>query len=229
MPPRNAAREELYRRLHADGLTNSEIAACAGVSVSAVSQWLRKCNLEPNGVGNMRDDEREELPAGEETRPVLSCPGYSVSRAGHVYSERGDVPRRMATKPTEAGPRVGLSRDGRLRLYYVASLVLEAWAGPRPAGGLVLFRNGDRQDCRVENLEWRFGTSRIDPAELVRVWQSSGSMTEVAERLGSTPATVYIIGTRLRDRGVPLKSFSRKLSEEDISRLIEIASMEEEA
>lgn len=43
-------------------------------------------------------------------------------------------------------------RDKRLPL---ATLVLETFVGPRPAGTYVHFRNSDHMDCRLVNLAWR--------------------------------------------------------------------------
>jgi hypothetical protein len=43
---------------------------------------------------------------------------------------------------------------GRPQTRPVAELVLEALEGPRPPGHVVRFKDGDRLNCRLDNLEW---------------------------------------------------------------------------
>ena len=47
-----------------------------------------------------------------------------------------------------------MSENGIERKRTVASLVLTAFRGPAPHGHVAYFLNGDRDDCRLENLTW---------------------------------------------------------------------------
>jgi hypothetical protein len=55
-----------------------------------------------------------------------------------------------------AGDRIVTLFDerGRPQARLVAEVVLEAFAGPRPPGHVILFKNGDRLNCDLANLEW---------------------------------------------------------------------------
>jgi hypothetical protein len=219
-----ARKDDLYQGLYDRGLSCSEIAAEAGVSTSAVAQWLRRRGLPARGAGNLPAAARPALPDGEDVREAPGHPGYLVSRAGAVYSARTDPPREMARRATRNGPRVCLSAAGRLRDRYVAALVLEAWAGPRPDGGVVRHKDGDRGNCRAENLEWAFGNARIDPAELIPAWQRAATIKEAAERLGSTYGAVRQAAARLIKLGVPLKKLTPgRLTEADVAELSRLA------
>lgn len=224
--PRKPSNTREYRRLHADGKSCVEIAEATGVSVSAVAQWLRSHGLDANGSGNVPLSNRPTKPDDEDTRPLPHIPGYSVSQSGRVYSERTDPPREMSRKLSHHGYRVGLSIDGRLQYRYVSSLVLEAWVGPRPEGGVAEFMDGDIANCRAENLRWRQGRTMLDSAEVVRVWQSSSTPAEAAERLGTTQPAVFQTVKRLRQLGIPLKQMSSRLTAEDVQSLKDLAQAE---
>ena len=43
---------------------------------------------------------------------------------------------------------------GRPQTRLVAELILEAFAGPRPPGHVVCFKDGNRLNCELTNLEW---------------------------------------------------------------------------
>jgi hypothetical protein len=44
--------------------------------------------------------------------------------------------------------------QGRPHTRPVAEVVLETFGGPRPAGHVVGFKDGDRLNCELSNLEW---------------------------------------------------------------------------
>jgi hypothetical protein len=68
--------------------------------------------------------------------------------------------------------------------------------------------------------------SAEETAEFVRVWQSSASAKEAAERLGLPRQRARDVASYLRGRrGVPLKRFStRSLRAEDLAGLRELAA-----
>ena len=202
-------RTDRYLALHEQGLTASEIARETGVSVSAVAQWLRSRGLKPHGRANIPDSSRQIL-GDEDVREASGSPGYLVSRSGIVYSTRTDPPTAITPRSrSERAPRVMIPRGGRIRYCHLASLVLESWGHPRPEGYVVEHRNGDPQDCRLENLHWRpLQSAAIDRAEFVRTWQSSLGVTEVSERLGISLRVASALAEKLRRLGIPLKRFS---------------------
>jgi hypothetical protein len=44
--------------------------------------------------------------------------------------------------------------QGRPHTRLVAEIVLETFAGPRPPGHVIRFKDGDRLNCALSNLEW---------------------------------------------------------------------------
>jgi len=44
--------------------------------------------------------------------------------------------------------------QGRPHTRLVAELVLESFSGPRPPGHVVRFKDGNRLNCELSNLEW---------------------------------------------------------------------------
>lgn len=43
---------------------------------------------------------------------------------------------------------------GREQTRLMGELVLEAFVGPRPPGHVLRFKDGDRRNCHLSNLEW---------------------------------------------------------------------------
>ena len=92
-------------------------------------------------------------------RAVVGFPGYGVSDRGRVRLGS------KILKPFE-------DRSGYLLVYLgktarIATLVCEAWHGPRPKGQVVRHLNGDNQDNRSKNLAW--GSQRDNAEDCSRV------------------------------------------------------------
>ncbi len=68
------------------------------------------------------------------------------------------------------GDRVVTIHDGsgREQTRSVAALVLESFVGPRPPGHVVRFRDGDRLNCALDNLEWATVTPPREEAARAR-------------------------------------------------------------
>ncbi|MFJ1459720.1 NUMOD4 domain-containing protein [Nocardia sp. N2S4-5] len=105
--------------------------------------------------------------AGEIWVPVPGWHGYyEVSSHGRVKSVARTIPHRTAKqirvrerilKPTTVDDGyllVTLRRPNERRTVKVHTLVMEAFAGPRPAGSAVCHNNGDPADNRVANLRY---------------------------------------------------------------------------
>lgn len=95
---------------------------------------------------------------------VAGYPGYRVSNRGVVQTKRHKnglpAPEWRDMKPVPDGqgyPQVRLYRAGeKPRWFFVSTLVLEAFDGPRPFPEAVArhFFNNDPWDNRIENLRW---------------------------------------------------------------------------
>lgn len=87
--------------------------------------------------------------------PVMGFPGYSINRLGQV--SRDSTGRLLVPRYNQYGvPYVGLMRDWQQCSRSLPLLVARAFL-PRPSS---IFKtpiqiDGDRSNCRVENLMWR--------------------------------------------------------------------------
>lgn len=108
--------------------------------------------------------------------PVVGYEGiYEVSDLGRVRAlpridAQGGNRRLRVFKPSRMdawGHRgVTLRRDGVIRSFYVHSLVLEAFVGPRPPGMEGCHWNDVPDDNRLTNLRW--GTRSENRLDIVR-------------------------------------------------------------
>lgn len=119
-------------------------------------------------------------------RPVVGYEGiYEVSDQGRVRSVERLVTRSNGTvqkmpslirtlTPSSFGHLwVTLRTPGTRRNRTVHSLILEAFAGPRPAGAVARHLNGNPSDNRVENLAW--GTPKENGEDMTRHGSSRNS------------------------------------------------------
>lgn len=91
----------------------------------------------------------------EEWVGVEGFPGYSVSPLGQVRKDSSE--RLLHTRLNQYGfPYVGLMRDGRQLSRSLPRLVAAAFIPqPNRIFDTPINLNGDRTNCRVENLLWR--------------------------------------------------------------------------
>ncbi len=98
-------------------------------------------------------------------KPIPNFEGYAISTMGMVKSLAREVrnprygvqrlPERVMCGGTIDGYRsIGLRRGGRSYTFLIHRLVLETFVGPCPEGLEGCHKNGNKQDCRVENLRW---------------------------------------------------------------------------
>lgn len=87
--------------------------------------------------------------------PVDGFPGYSVNPLGQVRKD--STGRVLHTRLNQYGvPYVGLMRDWRQCIRSLPRLVATAFVpSPSPIFDTPINLDGDRQNCRVENLAWR--------------------------------------------------------------------------
>lgn len=85
---------------------------------------------------------------------VEDYPNYAVSNRGEVLSLNND--ELLSLRPNAQGYlRVALSREGRVRDFYVHQLVAQAFLPDFRLGEQLIHVNGDNTDNRPENLHPR--------------------------------------------------------------------------
>jgi hypothetical protein len=86
----------------------------------------------------------------------MSIERQPVSECRDEDPARGDDWVRIPAVIDANGDRVVTLRDeyGHTQTRLVAELVLEAFAGSQPPGNVVGFKDGNRLNCRRDNLEW---------------------------------------------------------------------------
>lgn len=101
-------------------------------------------------------------------KPIPGFPGYYVSNLGRIKSMKRKEPIIMSTHNTRLGYLVVmLWNNNKLTQFYVSRLVLEVFRG-YPTDPWLCYahhKNGNLNDCRLENLEWNIceTTDEYDP------------------------------------------------------------------
>jgi hypothetical protein len=83
----------------------------------------------------------------------------------------------------------------------VAELILEAFVGPRPAGHVVRFKDGNRLNCDLANLEWAVATGTRDEAARARAIatrQRADAMRRSLEGRDHSDSALLVAEDRLR-------------------------------
>jgi len=147
------------RELAGSGLPRTRIAEAFGWSASTMTRWLRRAGLADAFPRASQRGDGGDL-AGEEWRQAEV--GYWVSNMGRITGPTGVQLRSHLHKG--GTPWVTLRAAGRS--VPVAKLVLAAFkpALPYSYDG-VRFLNGDRTDCRAENMV----PAHITPEQIARV------------------------------------------------------------
>jgi hypothetical protein len=153
-----------------------------------------------------------------ETRPIIGLSKYLAREDGEVISHWGKAPRPLAGGTDKDGYRkmVLIDDAGNRRHVRRASLVCEAFHGPRPAKMVVMHLDGSRTNDAPANLswgtqsqncldKWKHGTaqvgSRNNRAVLteddVRYIRSNPDKTgvQLAKELGKPKSAVYQMRT----------------------------------
>lgn len=64
---------------------------------------------------------------------------------------------------------------------------------------------------------------QVSAEDFVKTWQTSNSVSEVAEKLGRTPTSIITRAKKFRKRNIPLKFFERGTRALDIEALQKLA------
>jgi hypothetical protein len=90
---------------------------------------------------------------------------------------------------------------GQPQTRLVAELVLEAFRGPRPPGHIVRFKDGNRLNCELSNLEWALATGGRDEAARARATatrQRADAMRQSLEGREHSDSALLVAEDRLR-------------------------------
>jgi hypothetical protein len=93
---------------------------------------------------------------------IMGFPGYRIDREGGSWSCRipksgklGSRWKRLKGTVDSTGYlSIHLRRDGKTIKKNLHVLVLEAFVGPRPPGMQACHKDGNRTNCRLDNLRW---------------------------------------------------------------------------
>jgi hypothetical protein len=134
-------------------------------------------------------------------KPIPSFPGFHADPRGRIWSTRRGKPKliRQRNSHGDGWYRVNIEgADGKVKFRTTASLILEAFAGPRPTGCIPFHRDGDPGNDAADNLVWRtrgevvsqrhrldLNSSKVDAlvaglADLVRRLRNDEAVTTIA-------------------------------------------------
>jgi hypothetical protein len=91
--------------------------------------------------------------------------------------------------------------QGRPQTRPVAELVLESFVGPRPPGHVLRFKDGNRLNCELANLEWVAAPTERDEAARARAIatrERADAMRRTLEGRPHTDSALLVAEDRLR-------------------------------
>lgn len=142
-------------------------------------------------------------------------PRIKVSNKGHVIGCKRGVRYPLKVSHDNSGYQMVGAGDGHRRSQYVHRMVAETWIDNPNHLKEVNHINGDKDDNRVENLEWttrgqnvyhayRTGLNkRTTPIRIVETDEVYESQCECARRIGGSQGAIWdcLAGKRLTHRG----------------------------
>jgi hypothetical protein len=168
----------------------------------------------------MADDIITEV---EEWRVIDGWEAYEVSSIGRVRRGVDSKPAIHGHSNFKAGRlkkfvtssdgyyRVGLLKDGLLRLRPVANLVAHAFIGPKPPGKTVNHINGIKTDNRVANLEYATVLEQAAHARRLGLYDNRGERHSMVKL---TEAKVREIRALIAE-GIPKLTIARRYGVRD--------------
>lgn len=159
------SKASIKNRVHVRGLKKPENVSNSGRFLPGHTSWNKgKKGLDPGG----------------RSRETRFKPGHRGGRALEVYKPVGA--ERIVDGYLQRKVNDDMPLHKRWRFVHV--MLWEEHNGPVPAGSMVVFRNGDRTDIRIDNLEcitrrehMRRHTVQNLPPELKEVLRLKGVLT----------------------------------------------------
>jgi hypothetical protein len=152
-----------------------------------------------------------EAATQEEWRPAVGYDGrYEVSNLGRIRSTRGLFGSRTLNGSTKGNRywRVTLTKDGRQRTPAIHTLVLTAFAGPRPPGMQGCHDDDNPANNRLTNLYW--GTSSQNNRDKVRNGGHDPRRGESSNFAKLTASQVLEIRARYTAGGISQRALARE-------------------
>ena len=88
-------------------------------------------------------------------KEIPRFPDYYADEMGSIYSAKYGTLRELSRTPRDDGyVHVVLRRDNKSFNFLLHQLILLTFIGPCPRGMECCHINGDKSDCRLENLHW---------------------------------------------------------------------------
>ena len=129
-------------------------------------------------------------------KPVVGYEGlYEVSDAGRLRNAKTQKIKIYTRNKTENRPFVGLWRNNKIKIFKPHTLVLTAFAGPRPQGMECCHNNGDPFDNKLENLRW--DTPRNNQLDRIKHGTSNRGERCAVAKLTEAHARAIIADTRI--------------------------------
>jgi hypothetical protein len=101
----------------------------------------------------LRPSKDEALEVQEQLKPISGYPNYHISNLGNVWSDAYGKRKLVAKRKHRDGRwLVVLWRNNKRKCFYVHRLMADNWMVKIDGLTDVFFRNGDKNDCRLENL-----------------------------------------------------------------------------
>jgi hypothetical protein len=91
--------------------------------------------------------------------------------------------------------------QGRQHTRLVAEIVLETFVGPRPAGHVIHFKDGNRLNCELSNLEWVAAAAARDElarAKAIATRQRADAIRHTLEGRQHSDSAKLVAEDRLR-------------------------------
>jgi hypothetical protein len=87
-------------------------------------------------------------------RKIPNFPGYTATNTGKIYGKTGNI--LIGSKDAHGSTYIVLVGTDKKRYRRLkARLVLEAFGFPKKKRHVIHFKDGNKANCRIENLEWR--------------------------------------------------------------------------
>lgn len=157
---------------------------------------------------------KDEPKNPEQLKPIPNYPNYYIGNLGNVWSDAWGKRKLVAKRKHRDGRiYVMLWKNNQRKCFYVHRIMAECWMDKIDGLTDVFFRNGDKTDCRLENLyfakqlpnkpTWNASTKakgetctwwvKLKEREVIEIYLSKKSRDELAKQYGVSRELVSMI------------------------------------